>query len=147
MKNSTKPLITALAALLASCGNNVAAEQENAAPFAQATLDAVPTNSDEAAADLSNHVTAEPVVPVPTSSVPSYSSIAYCRKIGETAGGSSMIERSCRDMEAEALAAIRSRSIPARIHSYCDKIGQTAGGSYSIYKSCVDMESEAASGL
>lgn len=50
-------------------------------------------------------------------------------------------------MEEEALTAIKSRDIPARVHAYCTKIGQTAGGSYVIYNSCVDMELEAASEL
>jgi hypothetical protein len=92
----------------------------------------------------------EPVAPAPVAesrSVPSYSITAYCRRIGDTAGGSSMIEKACRDMEADALAAIEAQSIPARVRSYCDQIGRTAGGSYQIYNSCVDMELEAAAAL
>jgi hypothetical protein len=78
---------------------------------------------------------------------PAYDTASYCRQIGDTAGGSYVIERTCRQQEMEALSAIRRMSIPARIQNYCAQIGETAGGSYVIYKTCAEQELEAASSL
>lgn len=157
LKNSKTTVMLALAALLGSCGSqaddnpsDAAASQDTTnlyeeADRALAAADSALANADMATLDAAS--TNGAATSMQGSSAPLYSSTAYCLKIGETAGGSSVIERSCRDMEAEALATIRARQIPARIRSYCDKIGQTAGGSYVIYNSCVDMELEAASDL
>jgi hypothetical protein len=67
----------------------------------------------------------------------------YCRTIGQHAGGSYQIEKSCRDMEYEAKAKLARMTIPPRIKRYCQNIGQHAGGSYNIMLSCVEMELEA----
>ncbi|HEY0028841.1 MAG TPA: hypothetical protein VGC35_13320 [Allosphingosinicella sp.] len=98
--------------------------------------------------DTADRVTeAKPEPASAGSSAPSYDIASYCRKVGDAAGGSSIIEKSCRDMENDALAAIEARTVPARVHTYCDRVGEAAGGSYQIYNSCVDMELDAASQL
>jgi hypothetical protein len=83
----------------------------------------------------------------PTAELPSFNTASYCRKIGDTAGGSMQIEATCREMEADALDGLQRMAIPSRMLSYCTQIGQTAGGSYEIMKTCVEMESDAASRL
>jgi hypothetical protein len=79
--------------------------------------------------------------------LPSFDTISYCRKIGDTAGGSMEIEATCREMEGDALSALNRMTIPGRMLRYCTQIGETAGGSYEIMKTCVEMESEAATRL
>jgi hypothetical protein len=79
--------------------------------------------------------------------LPSFDTVSYCRKIGDTAGGSMEIEATCREMEADALSGLSRLTIPARMLRYCTQIGETAGGSYEIMKTCVEMESEAATRL
>jgi hypothetical protein len=127
---------------------NVDAATEDAMAAADAALANAGAAIENASGVLNEESAAAPVAASSEGAAePSYSTTAYCEKIGETAGGSSVIERSCRDMEADALTAIRGRSIPSKVHGYCDTIGETAGGSYVIYNTCVDMELEAASTL
>jgi hypothetical protein len=83
----------------------------------------------------------------PTADLPSFDTASYCRKIGDTAGGSMQIEATCREMEADALHALQRMSIPSRMLNYCTRIGETADSSYQIMKTCVEMESDAASRL
>lgn len=85
--------------------------------------------------------------PSASAELPSFDTTAYCRNIGDTAGGSMQIEATCRDMEDEALSELRRMTIPSRMLNYCTEIGETAGGSYQIMKTCVEMESEAAARL
>jgi len=79
--------------------------------------------------------------------LPNFDTHAYCASIGEVAGGSYEIEKTCRAMESEALSKLQSRSIPDRVLNYCATIGKTAQGSYQIMNTCVDMELEAADSL
>lgn len=79
--------------------------------------------------------------------LPSFDTEAYCRKIGDTAGGSYEIEETCRNEESRALSQLNSESIPARTLEYCSRIGDTAGGSYVIMQTCVEQEEESASHL
>lgn len=124
------------------------ADVNKAATDALAAADAALANAGAAIDQtVGADVDADPIEPPARSGAPSYDTIEYCRTIGDTAGGSAMSEQTCREQEAGALAAIRSRSISPRMHDYCDSIGETAGGSYVIYNTCVDMESEAASQL
>jgi hypothetical protein len=62
-----------------------------------------------------------------SAAIPSFDTEAYCRKIGDTAGGSYEIEETCRDEEAKALSQLNSQSIRARTLEYCSRIGDTAG--------------------
>lgn len=82
-----------------------------------------------------------------SASLPDFDTDEYCRKIGDTAGGSYEIEATCRDEEAAALSQLRSLDIPDRTLKYCSDIGETAGGSYTIMKTCVEQEANAASRL
>lgn len=74
--------------------------------------------------------------------LPSYDEAAYCRKIGETAGGSNVVEHNCRAQEARARAEVEAMSIPARTLRVCRDIGGTAGGSYVMLKACVAPDLE-----
>jgi hypothetical protein len=103
------------------------------------------------ASDAGNAVAPEPIrdsaAPVSGGETPSYDVARYCRQVGDAVGGSSVIERGCRDQEQEAQARIRSRTIPARVRSYCDQVARAVGGSYMIFDGCLDQELEAASSL
>jgi hypothetical protein len=76
--------------------------------------------------------------------IPMYDSSAYCGHIGDVAGGSSQIELTCRQQEAEAHEWIRENVGPERSMRYCGKIGSSAGGSYQIFKACLQQEISAA---
>ena len=76
--------------------------------------------------------------------LPSYDDATYCRKIGDAAGGSNVIERTCRQQEAGAQAEVEGMTILPKTLRYCGNIGRSAGGSYVIFKTCVEQELEAA---
>lgn len=81
--------------------------------------------------------------------VPAFDTVAYCRKVSEVGGGGSYsIEKTCRDMEANARSELSNRSISSRIYNYCKQVAEVGGGgSYSIMNTCVDMELKSASEL
>lgn len=85
-------------------------------------------------------------VAAPIAAVPAFDTKTYCRKIGDTVGGSYQIEETCRDEEAEALRKLTSREIPDRLLR-CSRIGETVGGSYQIMETCVEQETESAARL
>lgn len=138
------------ASTLASCevrptaaedANDLEAELEATAEAAENAI----AEADEAAKDIAANDLDGSVEAADASNgvVPLFDTASYCRQIGDTAGGSYQIERTCRDMEDEARAAIAGRSFPARVARYCTEIGETAGGSYQIMNTCIDMELEA----
>jgi len=86
-------------------------------------------------------------LPASTTITPQYDTAAYCRKIGDTVGGSNDIELTCRRQESGAENWVRSRNTPDRTMRYCARIGETVGGSYDILKTCIQQEEEAASQL
>lgn len=67
----------------------------------------------------------------------------YCKGVAEEAGGSYIVERSCREYEQEAKGWLDTESIEDRIRNYCGKVSETVGGSYTIMKACVEQEREA----
>lgn len=80
--------------------------------------------------------------------VPTFDTVAYCRKVSEVGGGSYSVEKTCRDMEADARSELSARNIPSRIYDYCKQVAEVGGGgSYSTMNTCVDMESKSASEL
>ena len=102
-------------------------------------------NANRAAANAPEHeggsdMPATDASPGDAEALPSYDEAAYCQKIGNTAGGSNVIERTCRQQEANARAAVERMSIPSRTLRYCRNIGGTAGGSYVIFKTCIEQE-------
>lgn len=79
---------------------------------------------------------------------PSYDTNGYCAEVAGVAGGSYVIERTCRQQEAEARGDIRRMSIPGRVYNYCDEVASVgAGGSYVIFRTCVEQELGAAADL
>lgn len=79
---------------------------------------------------------------------PEYNYKAYCKTVAEAGGGSSMIEKGCRDMELEAKQKIESMDVPAKTMKYCRSVAESMGeGSYSTLQGCIDMEMEAAAEL
>ena len=54
-------------------------------------------------------------IATPPAAIPAFDTKAYCRKIGETVGGSYQIEEACRNEEAEALEKLNSNRTPIRI--------------------------------
>jgi len=75
--------------------------------------------------------------------VPVFDTKSYCRKVADAVGGSYEIEETCRNEEADALASLQSRKIPARILRYCTQVTDAIGGSYVIMQTCVEQENEA----
>jgi hypothetical protein len=82
-----------------------------------------------------------------TGAAPSYDIEAYCATVSESVGGSYVIEKGCRDQEADALSKIRGRDIPSRVARYCGEVSEAVGGSYVIFNGCVDQELGAAAEL
>lgn len=80
---------------------------------------------------------------------PEYNVHGYCKEVAASGGGSYMIEKSCRDMEAEAKNSISRMDIPQEIVKYCDQVAKagSSNGSYTIFKGCVNMEIEAKNSL
>ena len=72
--------------------------------------------------------------------LPAYDTDAYCKQIGEAAGGSYAIEESCQKREKRAQDELAKMDIEPRIFKHCEKIGSTAGGTYAIFQSCVKRE-------
>lgn len=121
-------------------------QQENALENASVStkpMNAAPTPAEEALQNQASNAE-EPVSPS-GSPLPGYDSADYCSTIGNSMGGSYMIEKSCLDQEALAARALADMSIPSRVASYCDNVARTMGGSYVLYKSCVEQEMHAAS--
>ena len=75
-----------------------------------------------------------------TSGLPVYDSQAYCRSIGNTAGGSSEIELFCRQSEDTAKKNLAQMKVSDRAMKYCGQIGQAAGGSYEMLEFCLKEE-------
>ena len=77
------------------------------------------------------------------SALPTYDMEAYCAEVAKMAGGSYSLEKSCRDMEAGAMATLEARSVEPKIMQYCDEVARFSGGSYSLLDSCISMEEQA----
>ena len=75
--------------------------------------------------------------------IPSYNIGSYCKGVADISGGSYVIEKGCRQMEAAAKAAVEGRMVEPRIMKYCDEVASVSGGTYSILDSCITMEQEA----
>lgn len=72
--------------------------------------------------------------------LPLYDTVAYCREIGDLAGGSSQVELVCRQDEEAAKDKIDALNPSARIMKYCDEVARVAGGSYQILEVCIEDE-------
>lgn len=72
-----------------------------------------------------------------------YDSNAYCRRLGDTAGGSAEVELSCRQQEKAAYEHLSTRPTTPRILNYCNGLGVTSGGSYEVFDACVSQEEAA----
>jgi hypothetical protein len=80
--------------------------------------------------------------------LPVYDTPAYCRKVGQAAGGSYQIEGTCRESEGNAQRDLRSRVvIESRVLTYCDRVSSAVGGSYQILLQCVKNEEQAAADI
>jgi hypothetical protein len=72
---------------------------------------------------------------------------AYCRKMGESIGGSNTLELSCREQEEAARASIAAMAVPERTKTYCSQMAQSIGGSYVLMQSCIEQELQARKSL
>ncbi|MDL2259320.1 hypothetical protein LJB99_00370 [Deltaproteobacteria bacterium OttesenSCG-928-K17] len=72
--------------------------------------------------------------------LPLYDTNAYCREIGDIAGGSSQIELVCRQEEEAAKVKISTLNPSTRTMRYCDEVARIAGGSYQILEVCITDE-------
>lgn len=83
-----------------------------------------------------------PVALADTISIPEFDTKVYCKKMAGMAGGSAMIEETCR--EAEAMSKAKSARYPAnpRLENICRKQAEFAGGSYQIFETCLEMETQ-----
>lgn len=77
--------------------------------------------------------------------IPHYDPPAYCKKISHISGGSSVIYKSCMEMEQDAYNALKPlwSQLNSSTRGYCDEIARVSDSSYVILKSCVEMETEA----
>lgn len=67
----------------------------------------------------------------------------YCHRLSSSAGGSYMIENSCREQERESRNNLIAMQIPEKTYTYCRRLGNVSGGSYMLMESCCKMEIEA----
>lgn len=81
--------------------------------------------------------------------LPQYDIKASCHEIAEIgAGGSTVIERQCRQDEADALRRLKQMDIPTKTLRGCDEIASAGGGeSYVILEQCIKDELDAAADL
>lgn len=79
--------------------------------------------------------------------IPRYDPEAYCKKVANVSGGSSMIYSGCIDMEQDSYNKLKLSwsSLAEKTQKYCDRVAKTSGGSYMLLDGCIDMETEAAS--
>lgn len=77
--------------------------------------------------------------------MPDYDVDGYCKKIGETVGGSQSIIRTCIGQEQRAYDHLKAAwdGLDEGMRNYCDRIGKTVGGSYSILETCIGQEQAA----
>lgn len=144
---SIRPILP-LTLLLAACGPQ--SDKERIAKEYGTTPDAIDKVMSEVqarSADKVSEVKNPESIKPQGGATPDYNIIGYCRRIGDIAGGSAVIERTCRDQEQSSLVTIRDQNIPKRIFEYCERIGRAAGESYTIFKTCVEQETTAASTL
>jgi hypothetical protein len=115
-----------------------------AADLAIANADAALNSANERNSGAEKPTVKPPKDVVASNSLPSFDTASYCKQVGEAGGGSYIIEKGCREQEAEAVQKLEVRSIPARVMRYCTQVGRAGGGSYMILNGCVDQELEAA---
>lgn len=84
------------------------------------------------------HITVIPMAMA--NELPLYDTNAYCREIGDIAGGSSQIELVCRQEEEAAKVKISTLNPSTRTMRYCDEVARVAGGSYQILEVCITDE-------
>jgi hypothetical protein len=87
---------------------------------------------------------AESLVPAP---VPHYDANAHCQRLGEAAGGSALVELTCREQEASARTWLLAHMTTRHIRSYCQNLGTAADGSLNVIRMCVDQEEKATAQL
>lgn len=80
------------------------------------------------------------LVPAP---VPAYDAKSNCRHLGLAAGGSALIEETCRDQEVNARVWLSSHMTTRHTAGYCRNLGDAAGGLLSVIKNCVVQEEKA----
>jgi len=133
---------------LQSAINELRSDPEMAISVIQSLIDQMQKDQSEpqATATPSQAVAPSPRRATTAINIPQYDTNSYCRVVG---AGSYSIEKGCRDMEAEAKAALARMNVPANILSYCNEIATTGGdgGSYSILIGCIEMETEAKNSL
>lgn len=143
-----KLFIVVFVSILTGCSQNAKNQDEVSAVISQEPT----TTPDMTDRPIEPVITPQKsaVRPVPETSsyeasfVPSYDIQSYCEQVSEVVGGSYVIEKGCRDQEAEALSKIRNQDVPDRVAKYCDGVGQVVGGSYMIYYGCLIQELDAA---
>ncbi|MDR2947030.1 MAG: hypothetical protein LBV79_09820 [Candidatus Adiutrix sp.] len=72
--------------------------------------------------------------------LPQFDTQAYCRSLGDAAGGSSEMELFCRQSEETAKNNLAGLSFSERVRNYCTQMGQATGGSYEMMEFCVKEE-------
>ena len=79
-------------------------------------------------------------------SVPRYDVETYCKRVADSIGGSSQIEKTCIEQEQDAYNGLKSNwsTLPSRAAEYCDTVASSIGGSYQIMATCIDQETNAA---
>jgi hypothetical protein len=77
------------------------------------------------------------------SPVPAYDAAANCRQLGIAAGGSALVEATCRDQEVTARAWLSSHMTTRHIAGYCRNLGDAAGGLLNVIQTCVVQEEKA----
>jgi hypothetical protein len=77
--------------------------------------------------------------------MPNYDVDAYCQRLGQMAGGSEQLRKTCVEQEQRAYDQMKPKwdAIPAVTRTYCERLGRMAGGSFELLDTCVDQELQA----
>lgn len=134
---------SALLSVLAAC--TPASDPEQSAVIVKQPVQLTQEALTETPAATPTEPAPKPSDPQPVASGPTFNIESYCAKVAEAAGGSYMIEKSCREMERDAATNIPEA--PQRVRSYCERVGDAVGGSYQIYATCIEQELGAAADL
>lgn len=84
------------------------------------------------------------------SNAPLLDTEAYCKRVGDVAGGSDEIELTCRQQEHVARNWVSAHATSSRTMKYCARVAEGVGGnagSYEIMKTCIEQEEQAAEQL
>lgn len=80
------------------------------------------------------------LIPAP---VPNYDTENSCHRLGVAAGGSALVELTCRKQEETAKVWLSSHTTSRRIGERCQKLGDAAGGILNVIRTCIEQEEKA----